>query len=71
MRPQDIKIGEYYRFREHPHYSYAKAIEVIPSKTGINTKTYKIVKCEHVVNKNDNMGFVRYFRPIDLIKEEK
>ncbi|MCK4812341.1 MAG: hypothetical protein KAT14_00230 [Candidatus Marinimicrobia bacterium] len=67
VRPQDIKIGEHYRFRAHPNYSYAKAIEVIPAKTGINTHSYKVVKCEHIINKNDTIGIIRYFRPVDLI----
>jgi hypothetical protein len=69
MRVQDIKIGEYYRFKSHPDYSYAKALNILKPKTGVNTNTYSVVKCEHVINKKDTMGFIRYFRPCDLIKE--
>ena len=70
MRIQDIKIGEIYRFKEHPNYSYAKAIEILRPKHGKNTKSYSIVKCEHTVYRNDKMGFIRYFRPADLIRED-
>ena len=69
MRPQDIIIGESYRFRAHPHYGYAKAIQVLKGKEAENTNTYAVVKCEHTVYKNDDFGFTRYFRPSDLIKE--
>lgn len=69
MRPQDIVIGEYYRHRDHPNYAYAKALEVINPKTGVNTHGYKIVKCEWTISKNDSFGFIKYFRPTDLIKE--
>jgi hypothetical protein len=69
MRPQDIVIGTLYRFRTHPNYSYAKALEVIPAKTGVNTNSYKVVKCEHTVSRNDTFGFIRYFRPCDLVKD--
>jgi hypothetical protein len=69
MRPQDIEIGVFYRFKAHPGYSYAKAIEVLRPKQGVNTNRYKVVKCEHVISKKDTMGFIRYFRPSDLVKE--
>jgi hypothetical protein len=69
MRPQDIVVNEYYRFRSHPNYSYAKAIRIIKPFQHPNTNSYTIIECEHCVNKNDNMVFVRYFRPYDLIKD--
>jgi hypothetical protein len=69
MRPQDIKIGEHYRLRTSPDYSYVKAIQVLKGKEGENNNTYSVVKCEHTVNKNGVMGFIRYFRPCDLIKD--
>jgi hypothetical protein len=69
MRPQDIKIGEYYRHHDHPDYAYAKAVEILKPGQGVNDKKYIIVKCEWTVYKNDNCGFIKYFRPYDLIKE--
>jgi hypothetical protein len=68
MRPQDIKIGEHYRFKTDPHYGFAKAIKVLKAKQDENTNTYAVVKCEHTVNKGDKFGFTRYFRPCDLVK---
>ncbi len=69
MRAQDIVIGETYRFKAHRSIGYAKALKVLKAKEGENTNTYIVVKCEHTYRKDDNMGFIRYFRPIDLIKE--
>ena len=68
VRPNDIVIGESYRFKEHPNYSWAKAIKVLKPKQDENTHSYIIVKCEHSINKNDNFGFIRYFKPMALIK---
>lgn len=70
MRPQDIKIGTYYRLRDSAQYGYAKALEIIRPKTGVNVHTYAIIKCEHSVDKNPQFGFIRHFRPCDLIKDE-
>jgi hypothetical protein len=70
MRPQDIKIGEYYRHRDHPTYAYAKAVEILKPGQGENDKKYIIVKCEWTVYKNSSFGFIKYFRPYDLVKEE-
>jgi len=69
MRPQDIVIGVQYRLRSNPSYSYLKALEVIPPRTGVNKHGYKIVKCEHTVDRNDTVGFIRYFRPVDMVKD--
>jgi hypothetical protein len=71
MRPQDIKIGEWYRLRANPDYSYVKAIEVLKAKQKENTNSYAVVKCEHCVYDTDVCGFVRYFRPCDMIKDSK
>lgn len=83
MRTQDIKIGEYYRHRTNPNYAYAKAIKVLkPIKTKCNRKyaydrteeekniTYTLVKCEWTITKDDTFGFIKYFRPCDLVKEK-
>lgn len=71
MRPQDIIIGETYRLRSNPNYSYVKALEVIAGRTGVNIHGYKIVKCEHTISKDDSFGLIRYFRPIDMVKDTK
>lgn len=69
MRVQDIAIGEYYRFKEHPNYGYAKVLEILKPGQGVNKNSYSVVKCEHTVNKNDTIGFIRYFDPRNLIKD--
>lgn len=68
MRPQDIVINKHYRLRDSPNYGYVKAIEILKPKTSRNPQTYTVVMCEHTVNKNDLIGFMRIFRPGDLIK---
>jgi len=69
MRIQDIEIGYYYRFVDHPNYSWARAIEILKPKQGINTKNYSIIKCQHVIDFNDTMGFIRYFKASELEKD--
>ena len=67
MRAQDVVVGESYRFKTHPRYSYAKALKVIAGKTGVNPHNYKIVECLHTVYKNEEVGQTRYVRPCDLV----
>ena len=69
MRAQDIEIGETYRLADNPTYGYVKALRVMNIKEIDKTKNYLVVKCEHTVMKNDTLGFIRYFRPRDIIKE--
>lgn len=69
MRVQDFKVGDYYRFRAHPKYGYAKCLKILRAKEGENPYRYAIIKCEQTVWKNDTFGFIRYFRPTDLIRE--
>jgi GTP-binding protein EngB required for normal cell division len=69
MRIQDIVIGESYRFKDHPNYGYAKVLEILKPKQGVNKNTYSVVKCEHTIRKDDTMGFIRYFDPRTLIKD--
>lgn len=69
MRVKDIEIGEYYRLKTSPTYGYVKALEVIQPKSGINTTRNILVKCEHVVYKSDKVGFIRYFKVSEIIKE--
>jgi hypothetical protein len=70
MRPQDIKIGEYYRHRNAPNY-YVKVLGILKPKQGVNTKAYTIVRCEFSMHKIDNTGLIKHFRPCDLVREEK
>jgi hypothetical protein len=69
MRAQDIKFGEYYRFKEHPNYGYFKVLKIYKPKQSPNSNDHIVVEGEHTVYKNDKMGFIRCFRPCDLIKE--
>jgi hypothetical protein len=71
MKNKGFKIGDICRLYSTPNYGYVKIINFIPPKTGINKKTYTIVKCEHTIYKNDNFGFIRYFRLCDLLKDNK
>jgi hypothetical protein len=83
MRTQDIVIGETYRHRDHPNYAYAKALKIlrpIPEfkkklAYGLTEeeKNVKVVcvKCEWSPCKNDTFGMIKYFRPCDLVRDEK
>jgi len=68
MRLQDIVIGKYYGHKDHPNYGCAKVIKILPPKTGINTKTYTIVKCEWSLERNDTIGLIKYFKPSNLVE---
>ena len=73
MRIQDIKVGEYYRLKNTggeycQYYGWVKVLEV--NKKGqwnSPDKSKSLVKCQHTVDKNDTVGFTRYFRPMDLV----
>ena len=67
MQPSKIKIGSYYRHKATPNYAYAKALEVIKPKTGMNNNSFTIVKCEWVVDKGNTFGMIKYFDVRDLI----
>lgn len=84
MRTQDIIIGETYRHKDNPKgfYGYAKAIKVLKpirakyaqqmayDRTQAEKEIkHTVVKCEWTAQKNDTMGFIKYFRPCDLVKE--
>lgn len=62
----EIRIGEYYRHKEHPAYAWAKVLEILPPKTGENTSNNYIAKCEWVVSKSDPFGLIKYFKLSDL-----
>jgi hypothetical protein len=68
MRACDIVIGESYRFKGHPDYSWAKILSIHKPHTAWNKNGFIVVKCEHTINKGDTVGFVRYAKPSDLIK---
>jgi len=58
-----IKIGETYRLKSSPTYSYVKVVAIDEKKTP------KLAKCEHTVYKGDLVGFIRWFKLSDLKKE--
>ncbi len=79
MRAKDINKGEIYRLKDSPRYGYIKVICVVPAKSGhfvgferiheqIQKKPYITVKCFHIIRKNDEDGYTRYFRPRDIVK---
>ena len=71
MRTQDIVIGEWYRLRANPNYSYVKAIKIFKRGEKDNPINCTCVKCEHVINKSDTCGLIHYFRPCDMVKENE
>jgi len=83
MRTQDIVIGEIYRHRDHPDYAYAKALKIIRPLPKFKQKncydltdeekavTTVCIKCEWTINKNDSFGYIKYFRPCDLVRDKK
>jgi hypothetical protein len=71
MRPQDIKIGEYYRHIVDSNYGWAKALEILKPKQRENYNTYTVVRCEWTIHKGDSFGYIKYFRPCDLVREER
>ena len=81
MRSQDIIIGKYYRHKTSPNYGYAKAIKLLKPIPKHQRKfaydrsesekeiTAVVVKCEWTIYKDDKFGYIRYFRPCNLVKE--
>ncbi len=65
-----IKVGDHARHRDTPNYGWAKVLEIIPPKTGLNTSRCKVAKVEWSVGKNDNMGMIKYFKVSSLIVEK-
>jgi len=68
MNSKDIKIGESYRLKSTPNYGWVKILEVIPPNKGKDRISFYTVKCEHTVNKNDTVGFIRLFRLSEILK---
>ena len=73
MRIQDIKVGEYYRLKNTSgeycsYYGWVKVIEVYrKGQWNSPDKTKSLVRCRHTVSKDDTCGFIRCFRPMDLV----
>jgi len=71
MKISNIVVGESYRHKEHPHYCFAKVVEVLRPKQGCNTTTKVLVKCLYSQNEDANFGLVKYFSPTDLIPAKR
>lgn len=69
MRIQDIVVGNTYRLKSSPDYGYVKVKKVQKQGQYGNPHPEKksCVECEHTVYQDDKVGFVRLFRPMDLI----
>ena len=68
MNSKNLVKGEYYRHKDHPSYGYAKFLEIVPPKKRENTTNFILAKVEWMVNKNDSISIVKYFKPSDLLK---
>jgi len=70
MKSKDIVIGKYYRIKSSPNYGYIKPLCISKPHTDDNANSFIIVKCEHTVNKDDTIGFIRRFRLDEIIEEQ-
>jgi hypothetical protein len=68
MKSTDLKIGEYYRLKSSPNYSWVKIVEILPAKSRNNPRPFVVVKAEHTVGKYDTIGFNRLFRLHEILK---
>jgi hypothetical protein len=78
VKAAKIEIGKPYRLKSSPDYGCVKPVEIIKpgtwqmkalaEKEGIKPFGFIVVRCEHTVGKNDTGGFIRYFRPVDIIE---
>jgi len=64
-------IGEYYRHKSSPNYCWAKVINVLEANKYPNDKSYKVVECEWVTSKSNDIGLIKYFKVSDLIKPKE
>lgn len=77
MRIQDIEVGKYYRLKNtgcqyQEYYGWVKVLKIYrKGQYGSPDKSKSLIKCEHTVNKNDTCGFIRYFRPMELVKVDE
>lgn len=65
MNTKNIIIGEHYRLKGDT-YCWAKVLEIIPPKKGVNKTSKFIAKCEWARDKNSNFGMIKYFAISDL-----
>ncbi len=68
MRIQDVVIGQTYRHKNSPNVGYAKVLEKLKPKEGVNKNTFSVVKCEWTTCRGSSFGFIKYFKPSDLVK---
>ena len=71
MRAADLKIGKTYRLKSSPNYGFIKVIEVLDRGSEPHRLQYIVAKVKHTVGRHDVTGFIRYFRPRDIIKDPK
>lgn len=71
MNIKDIEIGKHYRLKSSPTYGYVEPIAIYRKGQFDNPiKSKNVVECWHFVNRDDNIGFHRFFKPSDIMKEE-
>lgn len=63
------EVGDWARRKDNPTYGWAKVLEILPPKAGLNTTTHRVAKVEWTVGKGDKFGFIKYFALRDLIRE--
>ena len=66
-----LTIGEYYRLKSTPNYSWVKVLRILKPNTPQNKNRFIVVECEHTVGKNDLFGFVRLFRLHEIDAKQK
>ena len=77
IRIQDIKVGNWYRLKNTSgeycdYYGWIKVIEVFKRGAyGSPDKKKSLVKCQHVVSRDDSYGFTRYFSPSDIVNTDE
>jgi hypothetical protein len=81
MKANNIVIGKFYRLKSNPDYGYVKPVEIFRPSTwqmkrlakgnGIKPFKYIVVKCESISDKNSAFGFIRYYKPVDIIECEE
>jgi len=69
MRSKDLVIGESYRHKDHPRYTWCRVNSILGPKQGENPHNRIIVKCEVSVDKDDSIWIIKYFKPGDLVKD--
>ncbi len=63
-----IEAGKIYRHRGNPNYGYAKVLEIIPARTGVNKNTHKVVKVEWSQDSKFTFGLIKYFKKSDMVE---